>query len=859
MTVSRRGVLRRPVLFLRSALVLCLVMSGRTSAASAQTGPYEEGIVELVAERLPPLTLIVLVDSAGSMLLPLEHVTYYLGLAAAWSGPVLTVPRLAGGAAQLDTATNTLTVGRSSVQLAPAEITLHGPLVYLRAERVAALLEATVHVDYATLSVAIAREVAFPAQQRIIAEQRRAVLLARQRRQEENREMQAVAYAPLSGGGIVDWQIATNGLDPTRLTTVRSDAGVAAFGGDLRAGAVFEAGSDAADHVRDAALRYHRVFPQGRYIAQVSAGDIVTNGLFARFLRGIEISNRPFLRDHELSAVLVQPDLPTGWEYEVFQGNQLLGYSDIASVDPVAVPLRSGTTPVQVRMYGPAGEEVVTTLLYQTPVSLLRRDALEYSVAAGACAAACDEFAHADVRYGVTSLFTVGGGLEMFRDSAGSSLRPYFVYSLSSGLRATAELTYMPFALYSADVSVFPRDGSRASIRSSISRSGLGPISLVAERDMRWDLEAHWDERIERRESRFSQLRFGAAAAGELGEFERWRVSSMASFSRGFLEARYDHDNTAARTHLLSARAAVYTPFTFRSRTLRPLINAGIGIGEIGVRILETGVSVQPRANAVITAGAQWSRGSSRPMLSIGYSARTGSVHSALRAISSAAGVASSSFRMSGSSSFAHDGSVTVHPSARTGYSGLRGTVFIDRNGDNVFSDGDDVVPGAHLVAGGFRTVSDDEGRYRIWGMQPYRPIQLAIDSTRTPDPSLTTSRSDIIIRPAPNMARRVDIQLVNTSELIGTLTAAPDVSTVAGISLDITDVESGISLATVTFSDGMFYVSRVRPGRYRITVSPASLDAIGAAALPAVTEFTITGSGDEMVVELPPIHLQRR
>ena len=33
----------------------------------------------------------------------------------------------------------------------------------------------------------------------------------------------------------------------------------------------------------------------------------------------------------------MHPDLPTGWEYEVFQGNQLLGYSDIASVDPVAV------------------------------------------------------------------------------------------------------------------------------------------------------------------------------------------------------------------------------------------------------------------------------------------------------------------------------------------------------------------------------------------------------------------------------------------------------------------------------------------------------------------------------------------
>ncbi|MGH7447738.1 MAG: hypothetical protein ACRELT_09275, partial [Longimicrobiales bacterium] len=431
------------------------------------------------------------------------------------------------------------------------------------------------------------------------------------------------------------------------LTTVRTDAGAALLGGDLSAGAAFELGRDATDHVRDATLRYHRVFPQSRYLTQVTAGDVITSGLFARFVRGIEVSNRPFLRSHDLSSVLIDPDLPTGWEYEVFQGNQLLGYSDVASFDPVAVPLRSGTTPVQVRMYGPAGEEVVTTLLYQTPVSLLLRDAVEYSVGGGECASACDEFGHADVRYGATSLFTVGGGVEMIRDTAGARLRPYFVYSMASGQRATAELTYMPFALYAAHVALFPRDGSRTSLRSSISRPGFGPISLLTEGGMRWDLEALWDERIERHGSRFSQLRFGASAAGELGELERWRMSSIGSFSRGFLEARYDHDNTAARAHLLSGRAAIYLPFTFRSRTLRPLVNTTIGIGEIGFRLAEAGISVQPRHNAIITAGAQWNRGTSRPTFSIGYNARTGSVQSALRAVSSAAGVASSSFRVS--------------------------------------------------------------------------------------------------------------------------------------------------------------------------------------------------------------------
>ena len=843
----------------RALLLTALAALGPSDATAQAAHPYEEGIVALVAEWLAPLPLVVLIDSAGSVLLPVEHITYHLDLRTSWSGSTLAVPHVSGGSARLDTTANSLTIGSTTTQLAPAEIVSHGPLVYLRSARLAELLGAEIQIDFATLTIAITRETPFPAQQRIIAEQRRAILLARQRHLEQRAGYDAAPYPSLTGGAIADWHLATSGLDPTELITLRTQLGAALFGGDIAFGAVFEAGSEADDHLRDATLRYHRVFPRSRHVRQVSAGDVLTSGLFARFVRGVELTNRPYLRSPELGAILVHPDLPAGWEYEVFQGNQLLGYSDIASFDPVAIPLRAGTTPVQVRMYGPSGEEVVSTLLYQTPVSLLPRDAIEYTVGAGECSASCEEFAHLDVRYGAASLFTAGAGFETFRDSAGSQFRPYFVYSMSTGLRATAEMTFMPFHMYSANVALFPRDGSRANVRGSISRPGLGPISLTTQNRMRWDLEALWDERMQPRDARLSQLRFGASASGLPGRLERWRISSTGSFTRGFLEARYDHDNTLARAHLLSGRAALYVPITVRDRPFRPLFNAALGVGEHGLRLAEAGFSVQPRSNAVITAGAQWSRGSSRPALSIGFNARTGNVQTAVRAVTSPSGVASSSLMLSGSTALATDGSLTTQPMARTGYAGLQGTVFIDRDDNGILSEGDEPVPDAHLVVGSFRTATDQHGKFRIWGMQPYEPVPVAIDSARTPDPSLTTSRTHTVVRLAPNMARRLDIPLVRTSELIGTLTASPAVPTIAGVTIDITDMESGAVTTTTTFSDGFYYVSRVRPGRYRLTVAPASLEALDAVAEPAATEFTVSSAGDELVVEIPPIHLRRR
>src|SRR5690606_13225317 len=118
-------------------------------------------------------------------------------------------------------------------------------------------------------------------------------------------------------------------------------------------------------------------------------------------------------------------------------------------------------------------------------------------------------------------------------------------------------------------------------VRGSISRPGFGPVSLVRDTDMRWDSEVLWDERLDR-QAIFSQLRFGASAAGMLGNLERWRISTMASFNRGFLEARYDYDRISLNNHLVSARAAVFTPFTVRSRTFRPLVSSSVGFGEQG-------------------------------------------------------------------------------------------------------------------------------------------------------------------------------------------------------------------------------------------------------------------------------------
>jgi hypothetical protein len=850
------GARRRSVLRLRSALLVSAGLGFAAAPAAGQQAGYEEGILELVADRLPPLTLIVLIDSAGSVLLPIESVASHLGLDAGTGGRFIEIPQTGSTPARIDTAAHSVRLPTRTLQFAPAEMPRRDGVVYLRAEHLEMLLEAELRVDLATLTVVATRGVPFPAQQRIIAEQRRAMLLARQRWEEQRAALDDVAYEPLSGGAVADWEIVTGSLDPGELTTFRARAGVALLGGDLGAGAALQVGRNVDDHVRDVAFHYHRVFPRGRWVAQLRAGDLLTTGIFGRHLRGVELSSRPFLRSTELSSVLLQPDLPPGWEYEVFQGNQLLGYSVTGSADAVAVPLRAGTTPLQVRMYGPAGEEVVQTLVYQTPVSMLQKGRLEYVVGGGRCDVACDQLAHADVRYGITPLITTGAGFEAVRDTAGTAFRPYLVTSMSTGTRATAELTLMPAAQYSAHVSLFPREGTAAYLRGTLSRSGYGPISVVDDRDRRWNIDADVDQRL-RRTLPFSQLRVGVAAAGSGNAFQRLRISSLGAFRSGYVEVRYDHDYTPSHHHLVTTRASVFTPFRARGRTWRPLVGGALGMSAAGVRLLELSTSIQPGPASVISSSIQWSRGTSRPSFNLGYSVRTGHVLAAVRAVSSVTG-ASSAAMLSGSAALSPAGRLTLHPSARTGYAGVSGTVFVDQDGDGILSAADEAVSDAFLVVGGQRVAADASGRFRAWGLQPYQAIGIAIDSTRTSDPGLTTLHGELLVRPVPNMARHVAVPLVRTRELLGAVVSDDDVPT-ANLTVEVTNLDSGDVVSTVTFSDGFFYVSRLRPGRYRVAVGDASLAAVHAAPAAGPIDFTITTAGDDIVVELSPLRLRRR
>jgi outer membrane usher protein FimD/PapC len=189
------------------------------------------------------------------------------------------------------------------------------------------------------------------------------------------------------------------------------------------------------------------------------------------------------------------------------------------------------------------------------------------------------------------------------------------------------------------------------------------------------------------------------------------------------------------------------------------------------------------------------------------------------------------------------------------GLSGIEGQVFQDRNGDGLFEAGE--APAAHVAVrvGGLRVFTDSAGRYSLWSAIPYEPLGVQLDSLSLDDPAWVPAVASRTLRPSPQQFTRVDFALVRTRELIGRLQGERGLPMPAGVAVELRDATSGALYRTRTFSDGAYYIGRVRPGRYEIVVAASSVRALGAATPPGV-QVVVSADGED-VVEAPVVVLR--
>ncbi|MEP2381814.1 MAG: carboxypeptidase regulatory-like domain-containing protein, partial [Parasphingorhabdus sp.] len=159
--------------------------------------------------------------------------------------------------------------------------------------------------------------------------------------------------------------------------------------------------------------------------------------------------------------------------------------------------------------------------------------------------------------------------------------------------------------------------------------------------------------------------------------------------------------------------------------------------------------------------------------------------------------------------------------------------VYRDRNGDGKRQSDEQLVKDVELTAGQSTalTATDEQGRAIIDNLQPFRPVLIGIDTSSLSDPYVQPALPGVVVTPRPGVASTVELPLVSAGEVEGTLRRKGG-GVLAGVGLELIDVEGRLVRSTVTEFDGFFLFEGVPYGRYRVRIQDLAAQAIKVSSL---------------------------
>ena len=819
---------------------------------------------DVVATGLPASSVSVLVTPRGKFLLPVRAILEPLAVPfrVVPDTGVLRVTR-PGGAGM---ATVWLRDPRrlEVTAMAPLDsddVYVDGPNVFVAANRFAELIEGAIDVDVGTLTISIRRETGFPSQIKLDARtrRRREALLAGDDGDEPSG---VVPFRARTGAGVVEWGMGGPLRGTSAPSTVDLRGGMGLLGGMLQLHGIMRVGdASGGSRLSDQELTYRRVFPGGRLLQQIHLGSVVSDGAEALPMRGVTVTNAPFVRGLRFDDVAFSRPLPPGWEYEVYEGARLVGFADDSRAGPMNVPLRYGTTPLRVRLYGPAGEVVESSVSYVIPIEQLRAGETQYAAGAGRCALGCSGLWYADVRRGVTRTLTLQAGADAQRDSAWGSVRPYGAVSFLPAPGWTTGLQARRHSYVRGSVQSFTDGHVDGGISAGLNLPGEGGVSVTSPTRTMWFAQSNVRvrgllPRVTERAFMFSS-RIEAPRGGGVSQ---WDVAATAPIRPGMLELGIQSDpfavlDTAAKGGaLLRVAPTIQLGRGIFRRLAYPIVRLEAGLQRGQLVQWETALSLQP-GRGFVSHTLRHAPGIAGTQLTIGGSYALG-LGRVIGRMSRHGDRIDGGYSATGAVAFGSVRRATPLEYGGLGLSGVEGHVFRDIDGDGRLGAQDEPVSGVRVRVGGLVARTDERGRYSLWNVMPYQPVNVRVDTLSLEDPGWVPALPTRALRPSPQQYTQVEFGLVRTREVTGTLVPGAGIPTTAGVGLELRDVDGGSLQAARTFSDGAFYFSRVRPGRYRLTLAATSASALGISSPPQV-DVVVAPTGDE-VIELPPTTILR-
>lgn len=155
----------------------------------------------------------------------------------------------------------------------------------------------------------------------------------------------------------------------------------------------------------------------------------------------------------------------------------------------------------------------------------------------------------------------------------------------------------------------------------------------------------------------------------------------------------------------------------------------------------------------------------------------------------------------------------------------IRARVFLDKDLDGAFSEGtDEPLEDASISVGSRRSsnVTDENGIVTEFQTASYKTVPVFVDESSVDDPYYKRATEGYLVQPRPGTLPFVDLPMVETGAIDGSVFYEETGEPVQGLSLQLLNDKGDILQSTETAYDGFYAFEFVPPGTYTVRPDPA-------------------------------------
>jgi hypothetical protein len=167
-----------------------------------------------------------------------------------------------------------------------------------------------------------------------------------------------------------------------------------------------------------------------------------------------------------------------------------------------------------------------------------------------------------------------------------------------------------------------------------------------------------------------------------------------------------------------------------------------------------------------------------------------------------------------------YTGAATMSGRTESDKGGISALVYLDKDGDNRFSPGDELLEGVTVEAihSRLEAETDKNGEAFIYNLPTNTITDVVVQESSGMDPSWVSGFAGISVRPRPGYITRVEFPMHISGEVDGTVYANMAVGKpriLKDIHLMLYDGDGKVVMSTVTGYDGYYLFERIPPGLY--------------------------------------------